>query len=131
MNKVELRKPYKISELIEIVTKDYWAINTGGMSSIHLCPDTGLYDLDIYTNKFEELVFEDLICYLEEPAEVTDEYEEIFPDFVVKKGLAFLYSGEDFESVMEEAFDQKLQPSMNEFIDSLNYYREYDSYLDL
>ena len=27
MGKVEWRKPYKISELIEIVTKDYWVLN--------------------------------------------------------------------------------------------------------
>lgn len=131
MSKVELRKPYKLSELIEIASKDYWVINPGGMGSKHLCPDTGLYDLVLYTYKFEEIAFADLNCYLEEPPEVTDEYEEIFPDFVIQKGLVPLCSGELFESVIEGAFDQKLQPSMKEFIDSLNYYREYDSFLDL
>ena len=71
-----------------------------------------------------------MICYLEEPPEVTDEDEEVFPEFVVNEGLVLLYSGEDFESVIEVAFDQKKQPSVQEFIDSLNYYREYDGYLD-
>ena len=42
-----------------------------------------------------------------------------------------LYSGENFEAVISGAFDQKLNPSMKEFIDSLNYYRDNDSYLDL
>lgn len=42
---------------------------------------------------------EDLICYLEDYPEITDEDEEIFPEFVVKEGLVFLYSGENFESV--------------------------------
>ena len=130
MTKAELRKPYKISDLIELVTKDYWAVNQDGINSNHQCPDTGIYDLYIYTNNFEELIVEDLICYLEEPPEITDEDEEVFPEFVIKEGLTFLYSGENFESVIEVAFDQKHQPSMQEFIDSLNHYREYDSYLD-
>lgn len=128
MTKAELRKPYKISDLIEMVTKDYWAVNKDGGNAEHQCPDTGIYDLYIYTKKFEEIVFEDLICYLEEPPEVTD--EKVFPEFVVNEGLVLLYSGEDFESVIEVAFDQKKQPSVQEFIDSLNYYREYDAYLD-
>ena len=130
MTKAELRKPYKISDLIEMVTKDYWIVNKGGSNAEHQCPDTGIYDLYIYTKKFEENVFEDLICYLEEPPEVTDEDEEVFPEFVVNEGLALLYSGEDFESVIEVAFDQKKQPSMQELVNSLNYYREYDAYLD-
>ncbi|MCI9226766.1 MAG: hypothetical protein HFG86_01895 [Dorea sp.] len=130
MTNVELRKPYKISDLIELVTKDYWAVNQDGINSNHQCPDTGIYDLNIYTNNFEDLIVEDLICYLEEPPEITDEDEEVFPEFVVKEGLTLLYSGENFESVIEVAFDQKHQPSMQEFVDSLNHYREYDSYLD-
>ncbi len=113
-----------------MVTKDYWAVNKDGGNAEHQCPDTGIYDLYIYTKKFEEIVFEDLICYLEEPPEVTDEDEEVFPEFVVNEGFVLLYSGEDFESVIEVAFDQKKQPSVQEFIDSLNYYREYDAYLD-
>ena len=128
MIQAEVRKPYKMSSLIEMVTKDYWEVNKDGVNSNHQCPDTGIYDLYIYTKKFEEIVFEDLICYLEEPPEVTD--EEVFPEFVVNEGLVLLYSGEDFESVIEVAFDQKKQPSVQEFIDSLNYYREYDAYLD-
>jgi hypothetical protein len=71
-----------------------------------------------------------MICYLEEPPEITDEDAEVFPEFVVKEGLVLLYSGENFESVIEVAFDQKQQLSMQEFVDSLNYYREYDAYLN-
>ena len=128
---VELRKPYKISELIEIATKDYWVVNERDVDSDHLCPDTGIYDLQLYTQKFEEEIYEDLICYLEDYPEITDEDEEIFPEFVVKEGLVFLYSGENFESVITGAFNHKLDPSMKEFIDLLNYYRDNDSYLDL
>lgn len=67
---------------------------------------------------------------MEEPPEVTEEDEEIFPEFVVEEGLVFLYSGENFESVIEVVFNQKHQPSMKEFIDSLNYYRDNDSFLE-
>lgn len=103
MNKVKLREPYKISELIEIVTKDYGENNVSASDGEHSCPDTVLYDLYIYTNKYEEAVFADLVCFLEQPPDVNDEDEEIFPDFVAEKGLVFLYSGEDFESVIEVA----------------------------
>ena len=130
MVQAEVRKPYKMSSLIEMVTKDYWEVNKDGVNSNHQCPDTGIYDLYIYTGQFQDAVFEDLICYLEEPPEVTEEDEEIFPELVVEEGLVFLYSGENFESVIEVAFNQKRQPSMKEFIDSLNYYRDNDSFLE-
>ena len=130
MVQAEVRKPYKMSSLIEMVTKDYWEVNKDGVNSNHQCPYTGIYDLYIYTGQFQDAGFEDLICYLEEPPEVTEEDEEIFPEFVVEEGLVFLYSGENFESVIEVAFNQKRQPSMKEFIDSLNYYRDNDSFLE-
>ena len=131
MGKVEWRKPYKISELIEIVTKDYWVLNEPDIHGKHLCPDTGIFDLQLYIRKFEEEIYEDLVCYLEDYPEITDDDEEVFPEFVAEEGLVLLYSGENFEAVISGAFDQKLNPSMKEFIDSLNYYRDNDSYLDL
>lgn len=131
MDKIKLREPYRISELIEMTTKDFWEINSSVENEKWLCPDTGLYDMYIYTYKFEENISADLVCFIEEPPDVTDEDEEIFPDFVVEEGLVFLYSGENFESVIEVAFDQKKNPSMEEFLDSLNFYREHDAFLDL
>ena len=131
MGKVEWRKPYKISELIEIVTKDYWVLNEPDIHGKHLCPDTGIFDLQLYTRKFEEEIYEDLVCYLEDYPEITDDDEEVFPEFVAEDVEVLLYSGENFEAVISGAFDQKLNPSMKEFIDSLNYYRDNDSYLDL
>ena len=117
MGKVEWRKPYKISELIEIVTKDYWVLNEPDIHGKHLCPDTGIFDLQLYTRKFEEEIYEDLVCYLEDYPEITDDDEEVFPEFVAEEGLVLLYSGENFEAVISGAFDQKLNPSMKEFID--------------
>jgi len=67
----------------------------------------GIFDLQLYTRKFEEEIHEDLICYLEDYPEITEEDEEVFPEFVIQEGLAFLYSGENFESVISGAFDQK------------------------
>lgn len=128
MNKIKPREPYRISELIEIVTKDYWVINNS--NSKHCCPNTGLYDLDIYTCKYEESVYADLVCYLEQPPDFDERDWEIFLDFVTEEGLVFLYLGENFETVIECAFNQKKQPSMEEFIDALNYYRDHDSFLD-
>ncbi len=68
---------------------------------------------------------------MEEPPDITDEDEEIFPEFVMKKGLSFLYSGENFETVIDLAFYQKQKPSVGELINALNYYRIYDAFLDL
>ena len=55
MTQAELRRPYKISDLIEMAAKDYWAVNKDGGNAEHQCPDTGIYDLYIYTENFQEL----------------------------------------------------------------------------
>ena len=41
VNKVRLREPDKISELIEMITKNHWIINPSDFSSKHLGADTG------------------------------------------------------------------------------------------
>ena len=73
----------------------------------------------------------DPICYLEHYPDVNDDDEEIYPDFVTKEGLRLFYSGEHFEGVIHNALFQKNQPSVDEFIAGLNYYRDYDSFLGI
>ncbi len=86
---VELRKPYKISELIEIATKDYWVVNERDVDSDHLCPDTGIYDLQLYTQKFEEEIYEDLICYLEDFRRSRMRMKKYFRNLLLKKDWYF------------------------------------------
>lgn len=129
MEKIKLQQKYIISDLIEMLVKDYWSINDSG--SKHFCRDIGLSDLYIYSCKYEEAIHENLVCYVEEPPEVTEEDNEIFPDFVINKGLSFLYSGDDFQTVIEVVFDQKRTPTLEDFINSLNHYRIYDAFLEL
>ena len=130
MDIVKLRKPYKMSELIELATKDFWEINTSTKERQGLCPDI-FYNMDVYTFPYKDdfSITADLICFIEEPTYVTDEDEEIFSDFVIENNLEFLYSGENFVSVIQVAFSQKRYPSMEEFLDSLNFYREHDAFL--
>lgn len=129
MEKIKLREEYTIRQLIEMLTKDYWVINHSNPKPC--CPDIGLFDFYIYAYPYEGPIYEDLVCYVEEPPQITDEDKEIFPDFVMEKGLSFLYSGENFETVIEVVFDQKPEPSAEEWMDSLNYYRIYDAFLEL
>jgi hypothetical protein len=97
----------------------------------HICPETGIYDLYLYTYKYEDPISANMICLLEETLEINYEDRELSPDFIVKNKLSFLYSGENFEAVTSSAYSYKKHPSMNEIISGLNHYREYDDFLKL
>lgn len=125
MDKIKLREPYRLSELVMIIKKAILANGidkTLGYEDMYFC---------LYTKGFEDKIFDDTICYVENYPDINDEDEEIFPDFVVINNLKHLCSGEQFEDVIGNALHQKDDPSMEEFIAGLNYYRDHDSFLDL
>lgn len=126
MNKIKIREPYRLEELVIIVSD---AIIAEGLDQ-NL--DYEEMDFCLYTRGgHDEPASTDLICYPEHYPDVNDEDEEIYPDFVVTEKLRFFYSGEQFEDVVHNVLFQKRQPSMEEFIKGLNYYMEHDSFLDL
>ena len=128
-DKVQLTKPYKLSELIEVIANEAYEFE---YSSRHSFMDTGF---DLYADKDDDvdMWYADLVCYAVDGLTVNDEDEEVYPNFAREKGLAFISSGEMFEDVIYAAVYHKglknAMPTMDEFISALNYYRHNDAYL--
>ena len=122
MEKINLRAPYKLSELIKIVAS---AIVTNGVGNNLSYEDTNFY---LYTRKEEELASSELICYADDYPSITEEGEEVYPEFVIKEGLKVFFSGDRFEDVISNILHQKSQPSMDDFLAGLNCYMGTDSF---
>lgn len=69
--------------------------------------------------------------YVGDTVEFTDDGEEIYPDAVLSQGLSFLYSCENFQAVVDLALSQDSGVSHEKIIECLNYYNEYDDFLDI
>ncbi|WLE64151.1 hypothetical protein GIY62_35420 (plasmid) [Burkholderia plantarii] len=69
--------------------------------------------------------------FVSDTVQVNDDDEEIYPDDVKENGLTFLYSGENFQAVVDLAVKQKPAASPAEIIRCLNHYAEKDDFLDL
>lgn len=81
----------------------------------------GEFDEDLKSNKR---------YYIGDYPNVGDDGKEIYPSFVLKKKLYFLYSGEQFADVIDSVMEQKPSATTKDFIKALNYYSEYDDFLD-
>jgi len=118
MENIEFRKPYNLSQIIYVISKD---IEKNGFKNTNFC---------LYTNEDEEIASSDLICYLDLNPSITDDDEEVYPDFVINESLEFFYDGQQFEDVLMNVLHQKKQASIDDFILGLNYYMEHDTFLD-
>ncbi|MCL1918604.1 MAG: hypothetical protein FWG14_09875 [Peptococcaceae bacterium] len=128
-DKIKLREPYKLSELITIIADE---ANEFEDSSRHSFADTGF---DLYTENYEDTCYANLVCYAVDGLIVNDEDEEVYPDFVIEKNLDFYCNGWLFEDVIYQAVRQKdlqnTQPTIDELVAALDYYKKRDTYLDL
>lgn len=116
MKNLELRKPYRLQEIIDSISKD---ILDNGFTDANYC---------LYSN--EDIVKPELLCYLELYPIVTDEDEELYPDFVKEKSLKLFYYGQEFEDVLINVSSQKDSASINDYIEGLNYYMNHDTFMD-
>jgi len=60
-----------------------------------------------------------------------DDNEDVYPEFVAKNGLEFCCSGEILIDVVVSVFEQTKTPSIDNFVDALNYYNEHDNFLEI
>lgn len=116
MKELELRKAYRLQEIIEIVSKN---IANNGFTDSNYC---------LYSN--EDIVQPNQLCYLELYPTIDDNEEEVYPDFVRDKSLDLFYYGQQFEDVLMSVFEQKETASINDYIDALNYYMKNDTFMD-
>ena len=116
MKNLELRKPYQLQQIIEAISEN---IHKNGFTNSNFC---------LYAN--DDIIKPELICYLDSYPIISDDDEEIFPDFVKEKSLSLLYYGEQFEDVLMNVSSQKDSASINDYINGLNYYMKHDTFMD-
>lgn len=111
-------KSYHIKKLIDIVkNKLDREFDKYGKEKFN--PDDYYH---IYITKYESLN-ENSIVYVGD--------NEIYPNEVLENNLESCYSCENFQNVLDLAYEQKNNASTSEFIKCLNYYAENDTFLDL
>jgi hypothetical protein len=124
--KLMKNKSYHIEELIEVVKnkldRDF---DKYGKEKYN----PGNY-YHIYITKDENLT-ESSVVYVGETIEVDSDDKEIYPNEVIGNNLESCYSCENFQNVIDLAYEQKNTASTSEFIKCLNYYVEKDTFLDL
>jgi hypothetical protein len=66
---------------------------------------------------------------LDDIPDIDDDDNEIYPPFVVNERLEVFLSGENLENVIGSVLHQKIEPSMNELVEAINYYNERDAFI--
>lgn len=79
MSQLEYRKAYILNDLISKIMSGYKKDN--------FC---------LYTKEYESSARADLICYLDSYPVISDDDEEIYPEFVINNSLELFFYGEQF-----------------------------------
>lgn len=94
----------------------------------------GGYTLDnfyVYTREYESFAKEELVCYLDNYPAISDDDEEVYPDFVIENSLELFFYGEQFIDVLHNISIKREKPSVEDFISGLNFYLENDNFIEL
>ena len=120
--KIEPKNNYKLIDIIKfIINSDQEYI---------------MDNYDLYVKVGDDNVSNHLICYVsEEPIEIDDKDNEIYPKFVVNNELEYFCSGQLLEDVVYNVQHQlknknKVQ-DIEQFVVSLDFYLENDNFLDI
>lgn len=71
------------------------------------------------------------ICYIDSYAEITDDYEEIYPKFVTQNGLVLWFREELVQDVIFNAVHQDKNVTNEKILEAIRYYTRNDCFLDL
>ena len=124
--RLKIGKSYGIRELIEIV-KNKFDRDLDNYGKEKYNPDNYY---SVYITK-DETLKENSVVYVGETSEIDDDDNEIYPNEVLENNLEFCYSCENFQAVIDLAYEQKSNASINEFIKCLDYYSKRDTFLYL
>jgi len=116
---IEKQKPFVLAELFEFLKskrEDYGYLVIQQLPYL-FCPAS------------EPLVTENTPCYLDDCVERNEAGELIAPEFCAQSGWRFFYSSWRLVAVFEVLQGHVENPSMSQFLDSLQYYDKYDSFL--
>jgi hypothetical protein len=84
----------------------------------------------VYMKTYVDKLLPNQECWLDSPPDGDENDDDVYPDFVVKNKLEFVYKGDQFEDVVMNVLHQKPTATIVDFIDALNYYRQNDTFLD-
>ena len=73
----------------------------------------------------------DSTCYICAHPEITVDYEEIFPAFVVQNSIELWYRDELIQDVFDNALHQNPDVSDETIVDAIKHYNARDCFLDL
>lgn len=113
MKELEYMKPYSLEQLITKIVKESYTKD-------NFC---------LYTKEYEATATPELTCYLDRYPEVSDDDEEIYPDYVEKNELELFFYGDQFLDVLKSALNQKPNATIDELISGLNYYLSNDAFI--
>ena len=124
--KLEVGRTYGVKELVDIVkNKGDRDFDQDGKE--RYIP-ANLYD--VYIAEHAELTA-DSVLYVGQCVEIDVNDNTIYPEEVLKNHLEFHYSCQNFQDVIDLAYSQKKDASIDEFVTCLNHYSEKDDFLDL
>lgn len=89
------------------------------------------YYYNIYVPENTDLLFPELTIYVGNTVEIDDNDTEIYPTEVLKMNFEFGYSCDNFQDVIDLAVKQNSNVSISKIVACLNYYSEYDTFLDV
>ena len=90
------------------------------------------YLYDVYRDDSDDDGFQPgMTIYVGGTVQADDDGEKFYPAAVNDLGYSFLYSGENFQAVVDLAYRQKPTASIEEVVRCLNHYAQYDDFQDL
>lgn len=73
----------------------------------------------------------DTLCYIDEYPDITDDDEEILPEFIIKKECEFAYRDEMLQDVVIAALGRKADITNEELMEAIDYYDYYDTFMEV
>jgi len=118
---MERGKEIQLSEIISMICSLY---KQQGETAVYR--DNGWC---VYSS--EEDVFLESICYIDDYPEFDDDDNEIYSEYVLNNNMELIYRDEMIQDVVIACLNQKDDVSLSEIMEALNYYDEYDDFLEL
>lgn len=69
------------------------------------------------------------VCCIADLIEITDDYEEIYPDFAIQNDMDAYVTNEIMIDVISEYLTKKSKATVKQLIDAVNYYLENDCFI--
>lgn len=73
----------------------------------------------------------DSMCYIDEYPDITEDNEEIMPEFILEKGFEFAYRDEMLQDVIISALGRKKDITNEELMEAIDYYDNYDTFMEV